>query len=210
MSAAIEYGPGSGIYLPVLARHFAKVVAADVEQAYLAGIEPLVSRTVGLSLMVDDITNSKLSNESFGLVLCSEVLEHVAEPERAIDTLYRILQPGGLAVVTTPQRYSLLELCCNVGFLPGIIQIVRRIYREPVLETGHISLKTCGQFRTALLRSGFNILREEKFGLYVPIVAEFLGDISGRVIEVMERRVRDTALDWMLWTQAYVLLKPRV
>jgi 2-polyprenyl-3-methyl-5-hydroxy-6-metoxy-1,4-benzoquinol methylase len=208
LNKAIEYGPGSGIYLPTLARNFNLVVAADVENAYLSGILPLVDQIAGLSLVVDDILDSKLQKESFGLVLCSEVLEHVKSPEDAIGTLYNILVPGGIAVVTTPQRYSLLELCCKVAFLPGVIQLVRKIYREPVLETGHISLRSSVEFRGALIGNGFEVLEEDKFGLYIPLLAEFGGGEGGRFIESLERYFKNTFLNELFWTQAYVLRRP--
>lgn len=208
LSCAIEYGPGSGVYLPILAKHFTKVIAADVEQAYLAGIEPLLGKFGSLSLVTDDIMQSQLDSEAFGFVLCSEVIEHVEYPDRAIKTLYRILKPGGIALVTTPQKYSLLELCCKVAFLPGIIQMVRYIYREPVLETGHISLKTSKELEMLLLTSGFEILNSEKFGLYIPFLAEFGGKAGGRFIESIEGRMKNSLFDCFFWTQAYVLQKP--
>lgn len=207
LPAAIEYGPGSGIYLPILARHFKEVLAADVEPAYLAGIRPLLERIPRLGLATDDITRSRLPEGSFGLALCSEVLEHVDSPERALANLHRILHPGGIAIVTTPQRFSVMELCCKVAFLPGVIQAVRRIYGEPVLETGHVSLRTSRAFRTALGHAGFRVLRQARFGLYLPLVAEFGGEAGGRAIAALEERLLDTRLDWMLWTQAYVLQK---
>ena len=205
---AIEYGPGSGIYLPILSGNFKSIVAADIENSYLNGILPLVDKIDGLSLVADDILDTKLPKEYFGLILCSEVLEHVINPERAIKTLYQILKPGGIAIVTTPQRYSLLELCCKVAFLPGVIQLVRMIYRESILETGHISLRSSIEFHSSLANAGFEILEEEKFGLYVPLIAEFGGSIGGRFIENLERRFKNTFFNRLFWTQAYVLRRP--
>lgn len=205
---AIEYGPGSGIYLPILANYFKIIVAADVENAYLNGIQPLTEKIPGLSLIVDDILDSKLTEQNFDLVLCSEVLEHVKSPELAIGTLYQILKPGGIAIVTTPQRYSLLELCCKVAFLPGVIQLVRKIYKEPILETGHISLRSSSQFRNALIDHKFEIVEAARFGLYIPLLAEFGGSAGGRLIEVLEDFFKNTILKELFWTQAYVLRKP--
>jgi SAM-dependent methyltransferase len=44
-----------------------------------------------------------------GLVLCTEVLEHVPDPARALHELRRLLGPGGVAIVTTPFLYPLHE-----------------------------------------------------------------------------------------------------
>jgi SAM-dependent methyltransferase len=208
LSRAIEYGPGSGIYLPILARHCAHVIGADIEQAYLDGMAPQVAALSNLELTVDDIEDSSFGDDSFGLVLCSEVLEHVRRPERALKTLYRILCPGGIAVVTTPQRYSVMELCCKLALLPGIIGLVRLIYREPVLPTGHISLRSQRALGRAIADAGFRVGHHVRFGLYLPLLAEFGGDRGGRAIEALEHRLAGTAAEHAFWTQAYVLQKP--
>lgn len=204
---ALEYGPGSGIYIPVLARYCREVIAADIQPAYLAGIEPL-ARDAGVTLTVDDIQDSQFETNSFGLVLCTEVLEHVPDPEGALRTLFRILRPGGIAIVTTPQRHSVMETCCKVALAPWLIWLVRRVYREPVLETGHISLRSYRAFCAALGAAGFEIVRQDRFGLYIPLLAEFGGEAGGRAIEAMETSLRDTFLEGLLWTQAFVLRKP--
>lgn len=38
---------------------------------------------------------------SFEVVLCTEVLEHLPEPQRAIDEMFRVLIPGGRLLLTT-------------------------------------------------------------------------------------------------------------
>ena len=38
----------------------------------------------------------------YDVVVCSEVLEHVVDPHRAIQGLFKALKPGGLLAVTTP------------------------------------------------------------------------------------------------------------
>jgi SAM-dependent methyltransferase len=37
----------------------------------------------------------------FDVVLCTEVLEHLPEPQRAIDEMFRVLRPGGTLLLTT-------------------------------------------------------------------------------------------------------------
>lgn len=38
---------------------------------------------------------------TFDLVLCTEVLEHLREPQRGIDEMRRVLRPGGVLLLTT-------------------------------------------------------------------------------------------------------------
>jgi len=51
---------------------------------------------------VSDITAIPVADESFDLVLCTEVLEHVPEPISAIRELARTLRKGGSLLLTAP------------------------------------------------------------------------------------------------------------
>ena len=46
-------------------------------------------------------------NETFDTVVCSEVLEHVPEPSKLIAEVQRVLRPGGILLLTTPQTWGL-------------------------------------------------------------------------------------------------------
>jgi SAM-dependent methyltransferase len=52
--------------------------------------------------VVSDILDIPCSNASFDIILCSEVLEHVPEPTRALDEFSRLLKPQGILVLTIP------------------------------------------------------------------------------------------------------------
>jgi 2-polyprenyl-3-methyl-5-hydroxy-6-metoxy-1,4-benzoquinol methylase len=43
---------------------------------------------------------------SFAAVISSDVIEHVREPARLLQEMWRVLAPGGTAVLTTPVRYT--------------------------------------------------------------------------------------------------------
>lgn len=46
---------------------------------------------------------------SFDIVLCSEVMEHIAEPKLLLQEIYRVLNPGGRLILTTPFLVPLHE-----------------------------------------------------------------------------------------------------
>lgn len=55
------------------------------------------------AMVVMDITDIKDYKEGdFDVVYCSHVLEHVPEDRKAIKELYRVLEPGGWAVIQVP------------------------------------------------------------------------------------------------------------
>lgn len=49
-----------------------------------------------------DLRRLPVADGSFDVVLCTQVLEHIAEPDRVLHEAQRILRTGGLAVVTVP------------------------------------------------------------------------------------------------------------
>jgi 2-polyprenyl-3-methyl-5-hydroxy-6-metoxy-1,4-benzoquinol methylase len=132
------------------------------------------------------------------------VIEHIPDSAHALAAMRRLLVPGGILILSTPQRFSLMELACKVAFLPGVIEIVRRIYGEAVFETGHINLMTAQTAAAAITAAGFTIRDRFKSGLYLPLVAEFGGSRGLSLAQSIETRLRGGALDWMLWTQYYV------
>lgn len=49
-----------------------------------------------------DITAIQYPDESFGQIYCSHVLEHVLDDRKAIREMYRVLTPGGWAILNVP------------------------------------------------------------------------------------------------------------
>jgi SAM-dependent methyltransferase len=53
-----------------------------------------------------DIMDIQWPEGTFDVALCSHVLEHVADDRQALSELYRILRPGGRAIVLVPIDYE--------------------------------------------------------------------------------------------------------
>ncbi len=49
-----------------------------------------------------DITNLDLASNSFDLIICYHVLEHILQDAKAMEELYRVLTPGGTLLLQTP------------------------------------------------------------------------------------------------------------
>lgn len=79
----------------------------------------------------EDFLAKKFPLNSFDTILCTQVLEHVPEPEAVLDKCYRILRKNGVMILTVPfigslhevpydyyrfTEYSLRHLCEKVGF----------------------------------------------------------------------------------------------
>lgn len=56
---------------------------------------------------VADVTNLRYINDSFDLVLCNQVLEHVFDFHKAVKELIRVTKKGGLIMVSVPFVYPI-------------------------------------------------------------------------------------------------------
>jgi len=204
VARALEIGPGSGIYLPLLADLAADVVVTDIEPAFLDRARELMRGRGAVRFLVDDICRSGLEPSSFDLILCTEVLEHIVAWRAALASMARLLRPGGILVLSTPQPCSPLELAGKVAFRPGIIRMVRAIYREPILETGHVSLVSSRRLVAELSTHGLTIEQRHWSGVYVPVMAELGGRAALRVEQAIEGAMLAGRLRPLLWTQYVV------
>jgi len=51
--------------------------------------------------IIGDAHTLGIGDATFDVVLCTEVLEHLVEPQKAIDEMFRVLKPGGELLLTT-------------------------------------------------------------------------------------------------------------
>ena len=97
---ALDAGCGYGLFSAVAAGRGAIVVSLDLG-------ERLVARArarAGSRGVVADACHLPIRDGSFDVVIASEMLEHTATPQRAIDELARSVRVGGLLMLTTPNR----------------------------------------------------------------------------------------------------------
>lgn len=57
--------------------------------------------------VVGDAHALPFEDKTFERVLCTEVLEHLHTPERALEEIYRVLKPGGMLILTTRFAFPL-------------------------------------------------------------------------------------------------------
>ena len=53
-----------------------------------------------------DICNLPFKDNSFDIIFCNHVLEHIPDDSKAMQELYRVLKPGGMGIFQIPQDLS--------------------------------------------------------------------------------------------------------
>lgn len=102
----------------------------------------------------------RYEDESFDIVVSSEVMEHLERPAAILRDMARVVKPGGHLFVTVPNCANVFE---RLGFfLSG--NSIRYRYQEPE-EHGHISMFTSNVFEGIAKRANLDIL--SRVGGYV-------------------------------------------
>jgi len=120
---ALDIGSDKSPYREFLSKKKFKVSTLDVDDGQ--GAE-----------YVGTAEDTRLSDNSFDLVLCTQVLEHCQDPFRGIDEIQRILKPGGFAIISVPHIWfyhphpsdywrftqeGVLQLCAKGQLVPRVL-----------------------------------------------------------------------------------------
>jgi SAM-dependent methyltransferase len=98
---------GYGTAGVAVARPSSRVVGIESDPDHLA---EAWTRFPWLTILEGDATTLPLADDSVDAVLLLDVVEHVAEPERALAEAHRVLRPGGVLVLSVPHRGLLSRL----------------------------------------------------------------------------------------------------
>lgn len=95
----LEVGSGGGHVLRLFPE--GKLTAVDVSPVFLETARKNL-RGYDVEFMKGEIHKLGLPAHSFDRILCTEVLEHTADPEAILREIERLLRPDGRAVITVP------------------------------------------------------------------------------------------------------------
>jgi len=93
---ALDLGCGNGGYSQALRAAGAQVIPLDRFRS--AGSQPLFIYGDALAL--------PFAGDSFPLVFCASLIEHIAQPRELLREIRRILRPGGVVYLSFPPFYS--------------------------------------------------------------------------------------------------------
>lgn len=103
----LDAGTGPGTYAIEIARLCgSKVVGVDISPKFvsLAEKNAAAAGVCGITFVQGDLEKLPFADGSFSKVVCGGALQAVADRERAARELYRVLAPGGRAVIVEPHK----------------------------------------------------------------------------------------------------------
>jgi SAM-dependent methyltransferase len=171
---ALDFGCGTGRYIPCLLANGMRVIAYDISHAALQGVKtsyPEAVRTGRVQPIMGDMEDLEAAVAPATLdvaLLAFGVLGHIRGDQNRLTALHRVralLRPGGRLIVTVPnanRRFRHEQIACRpavaAGTLePGDILYQRHSASGPIDMYYHLFRKS--NFLDLLGRAGFHILR---------------------------------------------------
>jgi 2-polyprenyl-3-methyl-5-hydroxy-6-metoxy-1,4-benzoquinol methylase len=118
----LDAGCGTGTLSRFLAERGCSVLGVDAAIEMVEAAARLAQRDKSVHLnfeRVETIAQLPLASNSCDGVLCSSVLEYVAEVDLCLKEFARVLRPGGVLLVSVPNRHSMVRLtqaaCYRLG-----------------------------------------------------------------------------------------------
>ncbi len=106
-----DLGAGEGTFSQLLAQRAEKVIAVDNSEKMIEFASG-VARENGyknLEFRLGDIEEPPIDDASVDLAFFSQALHHAEKPQRAIESAFRILRPGGRVVILDLLKHSFEE-----------------------------------------------------------------------------------------------------
>lgn len=80
-----------------------------------------------------------LADESIDTIICTEVMEHVPNPEKTVEEFHRVLRPGGTVITTAPFVYPVHDNWDFFRYAPEGLAVIMKRKGLEVQETKPLS-----------------------------------------------------------------------
>jgi len=153
----LDAGCGSGrVFQHRLSGRARRVVGVDVTD------EPRGNANIDDAAKAD-LRSLPLRDATFDLIVMSHVAEHLTEPEPAFHELARVLRPGGLLLLLTPNRWHYVPLVARLT--PQRLHVAfnrrRGVDARDVFPTAYRA-NTAARLRSLAGRAGLSVERIDR------------------------------------------------
>jgi 2-polyprenyl-6-hydroxyphenyl methylase/3-demethylubiquinone-9 3-methyltransferase len=192
----LDVGCGGGFYSFIVAKQGAcNIVGVDLEKACIKAAQLNLDRKMSLSIdgVVADTTKLPFRNESFDLVLCVDVIEHVEADRKVICELFGLLKPQGFLVISSQNSFSLNFL------LEGFFYRIVRREKWMGWDTSHVRFYNPKSFSHLL--QDFKIFKivGTYYFPYMMLPSKFLRETIMKLNQFFETRCNRTPWNLCGW-----------
>lgn len=123
----LDVGSSTGIIDNEISKSFDKVIGIDIDKKAVNFANNKYMNN-GLEFRIGDAMNLDFPDNTFDVVVCAQVYEHVSNPKKMLDEIYRVLKPSGICYFAAINKYWPKEAHYNLLFLSYLPKKIANIY----------------------------------------------------------------------------------
>ena len=194
----LDAGCGRGVFSRELKKRDFDITGIDVDQEAIDYCKKSMDKTnEHYSVFKENIMElQSIEDQTYDQIIATDVIEHVEDPKKAVESLYRVLKKGGKLILTVPTPKYLYDAIIPVDF------------SKHLEEIGHLSKGWFKEDGTTFLENcGFKIINSHYYGFFpVRFFTEILYFLAGvKGIKKTRSQMYDVKLFPML---VYFILIP--
>lgn len=152
----LDLGCGRGRVTVLLASLGYEMIGIDIDKNNIKEAEKLKISPNNPIFLIGDAENFKPEPRTFDFVVCSEVLEHLKNPEKVLRLIKESLKEKGILILTIPNGYGPYSLIFDHLRTKVLFKIFPKI--KP---SSHFNFFSFVRINNLLKKQGFKILRTQ-------------------------------------------------
>jgi ubiquinone/menaquinone biosynthesis C-methylase UbiE len=169
----LDAGCGTGIFTKEALSRGASVTSLDIAENL---VQITKTKNPKTNAIVGSLLQLPFEDNSFDIVVCSDVIEHTIDPFKATEELIRVLKPNGLLCLTVPNR--------SFWYFSVLLANSLKIRKYSGYENWvHYSV-----YRKYLIQRNLDIIDYKGIHLF-PFVINWLNPVLKRLDKVFEKKL---------------------
>lgn len=140
----LDVGCSGGLITVNLSNHFKSVVGLDTDKNAISLAEKKYNKK-NLNFVIGSGLNIPYEDESFDVIICNQVYEHVPDYKKLFLEIHRVLKKGGFCYLSAVNKYVLIEVHYHLPFLSWLPQSLANLYLR-ITKRGDIYEEKCKSY----------------------------------------------------------------
>lgn len=102
----LDIGVGTGLFMGIAQKKGFEVFGLDVSSYAIKAVGKKLNIKSEKKLVVSELTEKTYASNYFDVVNMRHSIEHVSDPEKLLKDVYKILKPGGIVAIATPNSFG--------------------------------------------------------------------------------------------------------
>lgn len=123
----LDVGSSSGIITSLLGTHFSHAIGMDIDREAVSYAKDHFSSS-RVTFLIGDSLALPFRDGSVDVIICNHIYEHVPQPRKLMDEIYRILKEDGFCYFSAGNKYMVLEGHYGLPFLSWLPRPLASLY----------------------------------------------------------------------------------